>query len=95
MDLIADIAEKSQALSLLGVEPQSAANPIPILTELEKPEGKCKFNTQQAMKVYGGVKVKIHSFFPAFHGNKWPAACSRLFNADFPFFIVLELARIP
>jgi hypothetical protein len=94
MDLIADIAEKRQSLSLLGFEPQSAANPIPILTELEKPEGKCKFNTEHAMKIYGGVKVKIHSFFPALRGNKWSVACPRLFNADFPFFLVLELARI-
>jgi hypothetical protein len=59
-----DKVEKSQALSPLGFEPQPATNPLPILTDLEKPEGKCKFNAEQAMKAYGGVKERIHSFFP-------------------------------
>jgi len=51
MDLRAgmDKVEKSQALSLLGFEPQPTAYPLPILTELEEIKGKGKFNTEQAM----------------------------------------------
>jgi hypothetical protein len=47
--------EKSPALSLLGFEPQPTAYRLPLLTELEKTEGKGKFNTAQAMKAYGRV----------------------------------------
>lgn len=58
-----DKMEKSQALSLLGFEPQPTAYPLPILTELEETKVKGKFNTEQAMKAYWRVKIKIHSFF--------------------------------
>jgi hypothetical protein len=66
MDLRAglDKVEKSQVLSLLGFEPQPTAYPLSILTQLEETKGKRKFNTEQAIKAYWRVKVKIHSLFP-------------------------------
>jgi hypothetical protein len=64
-----DKVDKSQALSLLEFETQPTAYPLPVLTELEETKGKCKFNNEQAMKAYGRVKVKFHSFFPGIVWN--------------------------
>jgi hypothetical protein len=59
-----DKVDESQALSLLGFELPPTAYPLPLLTQPKDTKGKSKFNNKQAIKAYGRVKVKIHSFFP-------------------------------